>query len=632
MRCYRPNSVFIVSVLIATCVWLLPAIARAQSCYLVADQGGQSGGDDLLTLLDLNDFNPATNETNIGTGTDTHAIEAAALQPTTGALFAANGGQLGVIDLKTGVFAATLNPIGSGSGANGNTSFSDVDGLAFDATNGFLYGSVRKGGPDLLIRIDPVSGSHVNNAFGMGVDYVIIPNVAGNSDIDDLAIDPTSGVLYAIANNGGGGDRLITIDKSTGASTDVGPTGANDLEGLSIDANGQLWASRGSTSSVWEVNKNTGAASNPRPINNGSDYESVACMWLDSDSDGLSDPAENLIGSDPADPDTDNDGIKDGDEVGGDDKYDPNTDTNPVDADSDDDGISDGDELNGTGPLANYGPTDPLKADSDGDGLNDGLEVGLTSPVAPGNSDGNAIPFGGTDANAGAYAADKDPQTKTDPNDDDSDDDGLLDGSEDANKDGATSNTLGGTGESGQGETDPLLADTDGDGIQDGTELGLTAPEGQDTGGGFVPDSEPGTTTDPLDTDTDDGGVADGNEDLNFNGGIDAGEIDPNNPADDVGGSGGAGGASSSGTGGASSSGTGGSSSGSGGGSSGSSSGAGGSSSGNGGGGLGGNAATGSVFARGGCSCAFAGSPEGPASMAWLLALLAGLALAHRRR
>ena len=114
---------------------------------------------------------------------------------------------------------------------------------------------------------------------------------------------------------------------------------------------------------------------------------------------------------------------------------------------------------------------------------------------------------------------------ETDPFDDDSDDDGIVDGNEDLNDNGIID----------PGETNPANDDTDGDGIQDGTELGLTTPQGNDTDlGNFVPDSDPTTVTDPTDTDTDDGSVFDGAEDTNFNGEIDPGETDPNNPLDDV--------------------------------------------------------------------------------------------------
>ncbi len=105
-------------------------------------------------------------------------------------------------------------------------------------------------------------------------------------------------------------------------------------------------------------------------------------------------------------------------------------------------------------------------------------------------------------------------------NDADSDDDGILDGVEDANRNGVMD----------LGETDPCYLDTDDDGIQDGTELGLTlANIGPDTDTVvFVPDADPATSTDPLNDDSDGDGRKDGEEDINHNGKVDPGETDPN--------------------------------------------------------------------------------------------------------
>ncbi|MFY0525600.1 Ig-like domain-containing protein [Archangium gephyra] len=132
--------------------------------------------------------------------------------------------------------------------------------------------------------------------------------------------------------------------------------------------------------------------------------------------------------------------------------------------------------------------------------------------------------FIGLDTDKDGIADSIETATGTSPTDDDSDDDGITDGNEDANRDGYVD----------PGETDPRNRDTDGDGLQDGTELGLTAPQGSNTNTSiFQPDVDPTTTTDPLDSDTDDGGVSDGVEDTNHNGRIDAGERNPNDPADD---------------------------------------------------------------------------------------------------
>src|SRR5690606_15952576 len=144
-----------------------------------------------------------------------------------------------------------------------------------------------------------------------------------------------------------------------------------------------------------------------------------------------------------------------------------------------DDGVSDGDELSPPFPL------DPNDPDTDGDGLTDGLELGVVAPIPTSSwtSPAGARAIGGTDVSAGAFRADADPNSVTDPADADSDDDGLLDGEEDANGDGASPPpTIGGTGSMGAGETDPNDHDTDGDGLEDGDEIARE--------------------TDPLDTDT----------------------------------------------------------------------------------------------------------------------------------
>ncbi|MDE6726998.1 MAG: cellulose binding domain-containing protein, partial [Oscillospiraceae bacterium] len=123
------------------------------------------------------------------------------------------------------------------------------------------------------------------------------------------------------------------------------------------------------------------------------------CAWPDNDNDGLPNVIEKMFGTDPENPDSDDDGLTDYEEVyitGTDPlKYDTNDNgindadddsdgdslsnkeeielgTDPQNVDTDGDGLSDYDELN------KYN-TDPLKADSDGDTLKDGdeIEIGL---------------------------------------------------------------------------------------------------------------------------------------------------------------------------------------------------------------------------------------------------------------
>ena len=85
----------------------------------------------------------------------------------------------------------------------------------------------------------------------------------------------------------------------------------------------------------------------------------------DSDRDGLLDVREAEVGTQPFLPDTDGDGLSDGDEV---DFYG----TDALRADTDGDGLDDADELE------TYG-TNPLLADTDGDGVLDAAEIAAGS-------------------------------------------------------------------------------------------------------------------------------------------------------------------------------------------------------------------------------------------------------------
>ncbi len=81
----------------------------------------------------------------------------------------------------------------------------------------------------------------------------------------------------------------------------------------------------------------------------------------DNDLDQLSNSQEALVGSDPNNPDTDNDGLSDGTEV-------LEYGSNPLRSDTDSDGLSDFDEVTRHG-------TSPINSDTDGDGVSDGAEV-----------------------------------------------------------------------------------------------------------------------------------------------------------------------------------------------------------------------------------------------------------------
>ncbi len=285
----------------------------------------------------------------------------------------------------------------------------------------------------------------------------------------------------------------------------------------------------------------------------------------DTDCDGLSDEEEfgNVYAggqrTDPANPDTDGDGILDGIEAGrltsvsatcsgypGD--ADPLSRTNPTVTDSDADGIPDGvedrshngraepSETDPTNPdtdmdglsdgvedpnhdgVVQAAETDPRKRDTDGDFIGDGIEINTThtNPLVR-DSDGDSCSDGAEDFNQNGTVdtGETNPNLATDCGpavNPDTDMDGLPNRLEDRNGNGMVD----------PGETDPALADTDGDGLSDGIE---------DANRNGVRD---GNETNPLRKDSDCDGLLDGptvgsvrGEDQNANGMLDMGETDP---------------------------------------------------------------------------------------------------------
>ena len=304
------RAVFCVAVLFLSLVGG-QAAADSNICYVVADNGER------LEQVDRTGGAPVW--TDIGPVGVT-LIESAALYLDGATVYAADADQLGTLNTSTGAFTATSSPFGTGDGALGAQTFSDVDGLAFDPLTGYFYGSHRRGGEDLLFRIDRTTGAFVPDAFGPGLDYVVIQTQAvfggaNIDDIDDIAIDPRNGQMYAVANNNGSADHLVKIDKATGAVTDVavfndGSNNVTDMEGLGFYNNGVFYGTTGSLSAVtahrnslWEIDLATAAATQITNIgasSGRSDYESVACLsgganhitgkvFTDLDRDGVDD-------------------------------------------------------------------------------------------------------------------------------------------------------------------------------------------------------------------------------------------------------------------------------------------------------------------------------------------------------
>ncbi len=263
----------------------------------------------------------------------------------------------------------------------------------------------------------------------------------------------------------------------------------------------------------------------------------------DTDGDGLWDGEEVFYNTDPLNMDTDGDLLLDGTEVS-------DYECDPALADTDGDGLNDGQEItiHNTIPtdidtdddgLTDFQETDvfdtnPLVVDSDGDGLSDFDEV-LTHFTNPnsvdsdgdGLTDPNELNTHGTDANKADSDADglsdfDELNTHgTNPNDSDSDEDGLNDGMEintyttDANSVDTDGDGLSDADEVNTHNTDPNNADSDFDGLGDFEELNThgTSPTNDDSDGDGLYDNEEALgSTDPMDDDSDDDGLSDGDE------------------------------------------------------------------------------------------------------------------------
>lgn len=261
-----------------------PSAAGFNACYVV----GQEAARDYLQLLNVTD---ATTETIGPVSPDIpgpgEQITDMAFQPGTATLFAvADGEQLGTLDLDTGEFTALPSSFGIADGPAGAYLLNNVDGLTFDPIDGTLYAvHARPNNLDLLFKVDPSTGERVEHGFGPGTDYVMIQDTEGapgNDDIDALAIDPTDGQMYAMANRPGASDNLIAVDKVTGDTTFVGPVGVNNLEGMSFHMDGTLYATStsaggsGAGNSLYSLDTETGEATLIGHLDL-SKYEAIAC-------------------------------------------------------------------------------------------------------------------------------------------------------------------------------------------------------------------------------------------------------------------------------------------------------------------------------------------------------------------
>lgn len=158
-------------------------------------------------------------------------------------------GYLYKLNPNTGALIATV----------GSTGYAYTTGLAINPTNGLLYASAIDYNTyrGVLILLNPTTGAGT---------FVAIP-----AQLSDITFSPT-GVLYGwvgynIDNNLS--NYLCTIDLSTGAVTQIGPTDNGCWDGLSFDATGKLYTNNTCYNELQQLNPVTGNIISYVPISGG---------------------------------------------------------------------------------------------------------------------------------------------------------------------------------------------------------------------------------------------------------------------------------------------------------------------------------------------------------------------------
>jgi hypothetical protein len=230
----------------------------------------------------LYNWDQGGNNTQIGT-LGAQEVETMALNYNGTIIYAADADRLGTVDRVTGDFTPIGPTFGSANGADGNQNINDIDGLAMDPNTGMLFGTERRGSEnDLLVMIDPVTGEIIEDFFGPGVDYVIISGTL--MDIDDISFDPVTDLLYAVSAVSGSdtNNKIITINTSNGATNHVATLPNCDIEGLTFNDAGELFGSTGtsdciSDNSLFKINLANETTIYISTFGH-SDVEAIACL------------------------------------------------------------------------------------------------------------------------------------------------------------------------------------------------------------------------------------------------------------------------------------------------------------------------------------------------------------------
>jgi hypothetical protein len=165
--------------------------------------------------------------------------------PTPAVLYAASGtfgvqGILYTLDPATGAVLTTVGPLNDAAGNNYG-----ITGLKYHPITGIFYGVTGDPtNPDYLVIVDPATA-------------LVTPIGQLGAILTDIAIDPTTGIMYAVS---GVNQKFYTINTSTGEAVQTGSTGLGFQNGggLAADRTGAIFGI--DNFSFYRYDKTTGMA------------------------------------------------------------------------------------------------------------------------------------------------------------------------------------------------------------------------------------------------------------------------------------------------------------------------------------------------------------------------------------
>ncbi|MCP5325103.1 MAG: choice-of-anchor L domain-containing protein [Oceanospirillaceae bacterium] len=392
------------------------------------DNDGVSDGDETANGTDP--FNPDSDGDGVNDGADDNATDPCSPDNSVGICDADGDG--------------LTNDQEAANGTNPNNADSDNDGVS--------------DGDELANGTNPNAADSDNDGLSDGQEAELGTN-PNSADSDNDGISDADEVLDPTNPRDTDGDGIIDAldpdDDGDGISTaDEGTTADSDNDGIKDYLDADSDSSDGNNDSDRD-----GIAD---------DLECTTSPCEDSDSDGI---------PDYMDTDSDNNGIADGEEVGGSGR---DTDADGIpdykDLDDDNDGINDADEI--------IDPANPQ--DSDADGIPDYQDADSDSTDGSNDSDHDGI--SDSVECSSQPCVDTDNDGTPDYMDEDSDNDGLSDNQEaDGDANNTDENTLPRDSD-GDGVPDYRDTDSDNDGISDADEMGRDPANPLDNDGDGIPD------------------------------------------------------------------------------------------------------------------------------------------------